>query len=34
MPVMEIVFLAHKKHVEQDRLIQFETVWGLPAKGV
>jgi len=30
---MEIVFLARKSHAEADKLIQFETVWGLPAKG-
>ena len=33
MPVMEIVFLARKSHIEEDKLIQFESVWGLPAKG-
>jgi len=33
MPVMEIVFLARKSHVEEDKLIRFETVWGLPAQG-
>jgi hypothetical protein len=33
MPVMEIVFLARKVKVEQNKLIQFNTVWGLPAQG-
>lgn len=30
---MEIVLLARKHDVEQDKLIKFESVWGLPAKG-
>jgi len=33
MPVMEVVFLARKLHVERNKLIQFDTVWGMPAKG-
>lgn len=33
LPVMEIVFLLEKTHVEQDKLIQFETVQGMPAAG-
>jgi hypothetical protein len=33
MPVIEIVFLARKVNVEQNKLIQFDTVWGLPAQG-
>lgn len=33
LPVMEIVFLMEKTHVEQDKLIQFETVQGMPASG-
>eukprot|EP00195_Chlamydomonas_chlamydogama_P003447 CAMPEP_0202919418 /NCGR_PEP_ID=MMETSP1392-20130828/75775_1 /ASSEMBLY_ACC=CAM_ASM_000868 /TAXON_ID=225041 /ORGANISM="Chlamydomonas chlamydogama, Strain SAG 11-48b" /LENGTH=318 /DNA_ID=CAMNT_0049612769 /DNA_START=156 /DNA_END=1112 /DNA_ORIENTATION=- len=33
LPVMEIVFLAKRTHVEVNKRIKFETVWGLPAKG-
>lgn len=33
LPVMEIVFLAQKTHVEPNKLIQFTSVWGLPAQG-
>lgn len=33
MPIMEIVFLAQRTRNEPNKLIQFETVWGLPAAG-
>ncbi|KAG1662149.1 hypothetical protein FOA52_011022 [Chlamydomonas sp. UWO 241] len=33
LPVLEVVFLLRKKHVEKDRLIVFDTAYGMPASG-
>jgi hypothetical protein len=33
LPIMEIVFLAQKSYAEKDKMLCFESLWGMPAQG-